>query len=126
MIGSLMVVDDSATMRKIMARIVSMAGIEVGCLQEAANGDEALEILRQKRVDVILCDINMPKMSGACLVKTIRRELPDCNDTKIIMVSAESCPEQISHVMANGADGYITKPFTPERFQQELAKCVLV
>ena len=77
MIGSLMVVDDSATMRKIMARIVSMSGIEVGSLQEAANGNEALEMLRRERVDVILCDINMPKMSGASLVKTIRQELPN-------------------------------------------------
>ena len=126
MINSLMVVDDSATMRKIIARVISMSGIEVGRLEEASNGDEALEKLRAARVDVILCDINMPKMSGTNLVKTIREELPDCKNTKIIMVSAESCQDRIKDVMADGADGYITKPFTPEKFQQELAEFVTV
>ena len=126
MINSLMVVDDSATMRKIIARVISMSGIEVGRLEEASSGDEALEKLRAARVDVILCDINMPKMSGTNLVKKIREELPDCKNTKIIMVSAESCQDRITDVMADGADGYITKPFTPEKFQQELAEFVTV
>lgn len=126
MINSLMVVDDSATMRKIIARVISMSGIEVGRLEEASNGDEALEKLRAARVDVILCDINMPKMSGANLVKKIREELPECKNTKIIMVSAESCQDRITSVCADGADGYITKPFTPEKFQQELAEFVAV
>jgi|SRR3989339_733315 len=126
MLNSLMIVDDSATMRKIISRVVEMSGLVFGRMEEASSGTEALEKLQAAPVDVVLCDINMPEMSGSELVRRVREELPKCNGTKIIMVSAESCQDRIENLMAAGADGYITKPFTPEKFQQELAKFVTV
>ena len=62
----------------------------------------------------------MPEMSGTELVKEVRK-LPDCESTKIIMVSTESSQELIDGVMADGANGFITKPFTPEKFQEKLS-----
>jgi two-component system chemotaxis response regulator CheY len=59
-------------------------------------------------------------MSGPELVKKVR-ELPSCADTTIIMVSTESSKEIVDGVIANGANGYITKPFTPEKFQEKLS-----
>lgn len=67
----------------------------------------------------MLCDINVPEMNGTELVKHAR-QLPDCSATKIVMVSTESGQELIDRVISNGADGYITKPFTPEKFQEKL------
>jgi len=61
---SLMIVDDSATMRKIIMRTVRMSGLEFERTEEAGNGVEALEKLSSAPVDVILCDINMPEMGG--------------------------------------------------------------
>ncbi len=120
MAKSLMIVDDSATMRKIIMRTVRMSGLEFERTEEAGNGVEALEKLGAEPVDVILCDINMPEMGGAEVVKKVR-ELPSCADTKIIMVSTESSQELIDGLMADGANGYITKPFTPEKFQEKLS-----
>ncbi len=120
MAKSLMIVDDSATMRKIIMRTVRMSGLEFERTEEAGNGVEALEKLGVAPVDVILCDINMPEMGGAEVVKKVR-ELPSCADTKIVMVSTESSQELIDDLMANGANGYITKPFTPEKFQEKLS-----
>ncbi len=120
MAKSLMIVDDSATMRKIIMRTVRMSGLEFDRTEEAGNGIEALEKLGSAPVDVILCDINMPEMGGPEVVKKVR-ELPSCADTKIIMVSTESSQELIDDLMANGANGYITKPFTPEKFQEKLS-----
>lgn len=120
MAKSLMIVDDSATMRKIIMRTVRMSGLEFDRTEEAGNGIEALEKLGVAPVDVILCDINMPEMGGAEVVKRVR-ELPSCADTKIVMVSTESSQELIDDLMANGANGYITKPFTPEKFQEKLS-----
>ena len=120
MAKSLMIVDDSATMRKIIMRTVRMSGLEFDRTEEAGNGVEALEKLGANPVDVILCDINMPEMGGAEVVKKVR-ELPSCADTKIIMVSTESSQELIDDLLANGANGYITKPFTPEKFQEKLS-----
>ena len=119
MAKSLMIVDDSATMRKIIMRTVKMSGLEFERTEEAGNGVEALEILDDNTVDIILCDINMPEMSGTELVKKVRK-LPDCKKTKIVMVSTESSKELIDGVIADGANGFITKPFTPEKFQEEL------
>ncbi|MBW8002033.1 MAG: response regulator [Planctomycetes bacterium] len=120
MAKSLMIVDDSATMRKIIMRTVRMSGLEFSRTEEAGNGNEALEKLNAEPVEIMLCDINMPEMSGSELVKKVR-ELPSCDDTKIVMVSTESSQEIIDDLLANGANGYITKPFTPEKFQEKLA-----
>jgi two-component system chemotaxis response regulator CheY len=117
---SLMIVDDSATMRKIIMRTVRMSGLEFDRTEEAGSGVEALQKLQAGPVDVILCDINMPEMTGTELVKKTR-EMPTCNGTKIVMVSTESSDELINQLLANGANGYITKPFTPEKFQEKLA-----
>lgn len=117
---SLMIVDDSATMRKIIMRTVRMSGLEFDRTEEAGSGVEALQKLDVGPVDVMLCDINMPEMNGTELVKKAR-ELPSCSGTKIVMVSTESAQDLIDQVMSDGADGYITKPFTPEKFQEKLA-----
>jgi two-component system chemotaxis response regulator CheY len=116
---SLMIVDDSATMRKIIMRTVRMSGLEFDRTEEAGSGVEALQKLQGGPVDVILCDINMPEMNGTELVKKAR-ELPTCSNTKIVMVSTESAQDLIDQVMHDGAVGYITKPFTPEKFQEKL------
>jgi len=120
MAKSLMIVDDSATMRKIIMRTVRMSGLDFSRTEEAGDGSEALEKLNAKPVEIILCDINMPEMDGAELVKKVR-ELPSCEDTKIVMVSTESSQEVIDDLLANGANGFITKPFTPEKFQEKLS-----
>ncbi len=120
MAKTLMIVDDSATMRKIIIRTVRMSGLDFERTEEAGNGVEALEKLDAGPVDIMLCDINMPEMSGTELVKEVRK-LSDCENTKIIMISTESSQELIDGVIADGANGFITKPFTPEKFQEQLA-----
>jgi len=72
MANSIMIVDDSSTMRKIITRTVRMSGLEFDQIEEAGNGVEALKKLDEGPVDVILCDINMPSMSGTELVKKVR------------------------------------------------------
>jgi two-component system chemotaxis response regulator CheY len=120
MAKSLMIVDDSSTMRKIIMRTVRMSGLTFDRTEEAGNGVEALEKLKSGGVDIVLCDINMPEMNGLEFVKQAR-QTDSAKQTKIIMVSTESSQDTIDNLMASGANGYITKPFTPERFQEKLA-----
>ena len=120
MAKSLMIIDDSATMRKIIMRTMRMSGLEFDTPQEAGNGKEALDKLSSGPVDIILCDINMPEMNGMEFVKKAR-ELDNCTETKIIMVSTESAQDLIDGVIADGANGFINKPFTPEKFQEKLS-----
>jgi two-component system chemotaxis response regulator CheY len=120
MAKSLLIVDDSATMRKIVMKTVRMSGLEFDQIEEAGNGAEAIDILKNGAVDLVLCDINMPEMSGIEMVKKVRSDVPECSNTKIVMVSTESSQTLIDELLAEGADGYITKPFTPEKFQEKL------
>ena len=120
MAKSLLIVDDSATMRKIILRTIRMSGLEFDRTEEAGNGSEALGKLGSGPVDIMLCDVNMPEMNGMELVKKVR-EMDSCVNMKIIMVSTESSQELINNLIAEGANGYITKPFTPEKFQEKLS-----
>ena len=120
---SLLIVDDSATMRKIIMRSIRMSGLQFDTTEEAGNGVEALEKLKASPVDIILCDVNMPEMDGTELVKKVR-EMDSCKDTKIVMVSTESSQEFIDNLIAEGANDYITKPFTPDKFQEKLSPFV--
>jgi len=120
MAKTLMIVDDSATMRKIIMRTVRMSDLKFDRTEEAGNGNEALEKLSASPVDIVLCDVNMPEMGGLEMVKKVR-EMDSCKDTKIVMVSTESSQELIDSVIADGANGFITKPFTPEKFQEKLS-----
>jgi two-component system chemotaxis response regulator CheY len=117
---SLLIVDDSATMRKIIMRTLQTAGLDIGSTEEAGNGSEALEKLNANAVDIMLCDVNMPEMNGPELVAKVR-ELSSCENTKIVMVSTESSDDLIKEVLAKGANDFITKPFTPEKFQEKLS-----
>jgi len=102
-------------------RTVRMSGLNFEKTEEAGNGAEAIEKLKTAPVDIVLCDVNMPEMGGLEMVKKIRAELENCADTKIVMVSTESSQELIDGVIADGANGFITKPFTPEKFQEKLS-----
>ena len=119
MAKTLMIVDDSATMRKIIMRTVRMSGLEFEKIEEAGNGAEALTKLDAEALDIVLCDINMPEMNGLEFVRQARQR-SGCDNTKIVMVSTESAQETIDGAMADGANGFITKPFTPENFHEKL------
>jgi two-component system chemotaxis response regulator CheY len=97
-----------------------MSGLTFSKVEEAGNGAEAMEKLQKNPVDIILCDINMPEMTGTEMVKKVR-QLPVCKNAKIVMISTESSQDLIDGLLADGANAYITKPFTPERFKEKLS-----
>lgn len=120
MAKKILLVDDSATMRKIIMKTIRMADVGVEEIKEAGNGEEALEQLSQGIVDVMLCDVNMPGMNGLELVKKVR-ENDAYASMKILMVSTESADDLIENVKKDGANDYVTKPFTPEKISAKLA-----
>ncbi len=120
MAKSLMIVDDSATMRMIVRRFLRSAGFKFDPILEAGNGKEALTRLAGKPVDMMIVDVDMPILGGPELVREIRKD-PAFRDMRIVMVSKESSPDLIDRVLADGADAYILKPFTPIMFEERLA-----
>ncbi len=118
--NKLMIVDDSSTMRKIIKRVLRQAEIAVENILEAANGVEALEQLSSNPdLGLILSDVNMPEMNGIDLVKKVRED--HAKDTlPIIMVTTEGGQNMMDSALESGANGYVTKPFTPDSIRVAL------
>jgi two-component system chemotaxis response regulator CheY len=103
----ILIVDDSITMRRIIANSLKAAGYED--FVEAGNGMEALE--RVEGIDLILTDWNMPGMDGLSFVKQIRQNAQTAK-IPIIMVTAEGTKDSVLEALKAGVNDYIVKPFT--------------
>jgi len=120
---SVLLVDDSFVMRRVLERALRQAGLAIGEIFEAPNGAEALDILAEHPVDLILSDINMPRMGGLELLREIRaRRL--AAGVPVVMVTTESGEESVREAIAAGAQGYIRKPFTAEQVKQRVLSLV--
>jgi len=110
---NILVVDDSQTMRYVIKKAVTMSGVEIGELHEAGTGKEALKVLHDAWVDVVLSDINMPEMSGIEFLQEVKKD-GGLKDTPVIFVSTESSQTRQEEAMRLGAAAYVKKPFSPE------------
>ena len=116
---NILIADDSETMRAVVKKAVDMAGVPVGEFHEAANGKEALAILEDHWIDVILSDINMPEMGGMELLKEIKAN-EDYKRIPLIFVTTESSDARMDEAKELGVAGYIKKPFVPETIKKIL------
>jgi len=107
----ILAVDDSPSMRGMIAFLLREAGFEV---LEADDGAAALALATQRRVDLVLTDQNMPNMDGLSLVASLRA-LPEYRKVPIMMLTTESSPEMKAKGRAAGATGLMVKPFDPEK-----------
>jgi two-component system, chemotaxis family, chemotaxis protein CheY len=114
-----LIVDDSSSMRKILARIMERLSFEV---MEAENGEHALQVLEESKrcPDVALCDWNMPVMDGLQLVQALRSS-PSYQKLPVVMVTTETEMDKVVTALNAGANEYIMKPFTQEMLAEKLA-----
>jgi two-component system, chemotaxis family, chemotaxis protein CheY len=118
---TVMIVDDSPAMRSFVLRILDMSGLEInGCI-EAGDGQEALDLLREHRPDVILSDINMPRMDGQQFVRSLVSDA-DLRSIPVVVVSTDRTESRVQQMIELGAKGYVTKPFLPETLREELER----
>ena len=115
---TILAVDDSPSMRRMVAHVLTSGGYAV---LEAADGEEALHLALANRVDAVLTDQNMPKMDGIALVKRLRA-LDGYSHTPIMLLTTESSPEMKQKGRAAGATGWMVKPFDPERLLEMFAR----
>jgi two-component system, chemotaxis family, chemotaxis protein CheY len=108
---SILAVDDSTSMRQMVAFTLKSAGYQI---EEAADGQQALNIAKTKSFDLVLSDVNMPVMDGIELIKQLRT-LPAYKFTPILMLTTEAGSEKKQQGKAAGATGWIVKPFNPDQ-----------
>jgi two-component system chemotaxis response regulator CheY len=114
---SVLIVDDSATVRAVIAKTLRLAGLANRDVLEAANGRDALDLLRARRVDLVLSDLNMPVMDGFALIERMAEQEP-LKAVPVIVVSTEGSAARIAGLKAKGVAAFIRKPFKPETLRE--------
>ncbi|HTF90999.1 MAG TPA: response regulator [Planctomycetota bacterium] len=115
-----LIVDDSTTMRKIIARVLRQADIAVEHVLEASNGVEGLERLASDPdIQLVLSDVNMPSMDGLAFVRAVREKLTK-ERMPMIMVTTEGGKQMLQAALDSGANGYVTKPFNSDTMRGAL------
>jgi len=116
----ILAVDDSASMRQMVTFTLKGAGYDV---EEAADGQQALDIAKGNKFNLVISDVNMPVMDGIALIKELRG-LPDYKFIPILMLTTESTADKKQEGKSAGATGWIVKPFNPEQLLATIKKVV--
>lgn len=116
---NVLIVDDSATIRKMVKKTMDIAGLDYGEIYEAANGIEALAQLADHEVAAVVVDINMPTMNGVQLLQRMK-DNDRYKDIPIVIASTEGSKQRIEQMADYGACAYVRKPFQPEQLRDAL------
>jgi two-component system, chemotaxis family, chemotaxis protein CheY len=114
-----LIVDDSAAIRKILHRVLLQTNLELGKIHEANDGKEALERMHCESIGLVLSDINMPNMDGLELLKAMKSN-PAWRSVPVMMVTTDGSQDKVLRALQLGASGYVRKPFTPDQIKDKL------
>jgi len=114
-----LIVDDSSVMRKIVERCLRQAGMNLSQVLEASNGTEALALVNEHTLDLILSDINMPVMDGLEFIRHLKK-VESAKNVPIVMITTEGGEKSVLEALSLGANGYIRKPFTPDQVKDHV------
>ena len=117
---TVLIIDDSATMRRIVANVVGQLGIDKSDMTEAADGLIAWKLVQKNKYDIILSDINMPNMTGLEFVKKTRTEDNLCKSVPIVMITTEGGKGTVVDALRLGANNYIVKPFNADTLKEKV------
>ena len=120
---NILIVDDSETVRDIITKTLQLSHVPINQIYNAANGQEALDLLKDNWIDLVFSDINMPVMNG---VEMIEKMLEDdlLASIPIIVISTEGSTTRIDQLKEKGVSAYIRKPFTPEGLSEVVQNVV--
>ncbi|MGD9200706.1 MAG: response regulator [Chitinispirillia bacterium] len=118
---TIMIVDDSETIREVLSRSIQMTKLPLEEIVQADNGITALKKLEDNWIDIIFTDINMPQMNGIELIDTLNKS-SEYKDIPVVIVSTEGSKKRIEELHEKGIKGYLRKPFTPEKIRDVIIK----
>ncbi|MGA2147596.1 MAG: response regulator [Bryobacteraceae bacterium] len=118
--AEILVVDDSAAIRKILQRVLRQTGMAIGNIMEAGDGEEALAMMQSHKVHLVLTDINMPKMDGLQFLGKVKATA-EWEAIPVVMITTEGGEAKVAEAVRLGAAGYVRKPFTADQIKEKLA-----
>jgi two-component system chemotaxis response regulator CheY len=116
---NVVIVDDSAAIRKILRRVLLQTEIPIGTIHEAGDGQDAVRILKDNAVNLILSDINMPNMDGIELLRTVK-STSQWSHLPVLMITTEGGQAKVMEALQLGAAGYVRKPFTADQLKEKI------
>lgn len=116
---NILVVDDSSPMRAVIRKTIDISGFDIGECYDAVNGLDALDILRNHWIDLVVTDYNMPEMNGLELIENMKED-ELLSAIPVLVVTTEGSREMVKKFYSRGAKDYIQKPFTPEDIRRKL------
>jgi len=118
---SVLVVDDSSTFRQLLCMSLSrVEGISASDITEASDGQEALEKIKEKKFDLVLTDIRMPRMDGLELVRQVRGDIGK-DELPIVIISTKGSEDEVEIGLSVGANGYLSKPISMAKLREMVA-----
>lgn len=120
---NVLIVDDSAAIRKILQRVLRQTEVPLGEILEAGDGVEALDLLKTQKVGLVLSDVNMPNMDGLQLLAEIKGK-EELKSVPVVMITTEGSQNKVLEALNLGASGYVRKPFTAEQIKEKLVGVV--
>ena len=120
---NVLIVDDSSAMRAVIKKIVTISGFQMDQCLQAANGREAMEVLADNWVDVIISDINMPEVNGLELLDLLKKN-ETLKEIPVIMITTEGSSERMQEAFNRGAKGFIKQPFLPDDIRKVLHQVI--
>ncbi|MCD4676677.1 MAG: response regulator [Desulfobacula sp.] len=118
---SVLIVDDSMPMRSVIKKTIKAAGYGNANFIEAEDGKQALDLLKQNWIDLVITDYNMPVMNGLKLICEMKKD-ELFEQIPVIVISTEGSREKIDQFLNQGAAAYINKPFSPEQLRDILVR----
>lgn len=116
---NVLVVDDSDIIRRMILKTIDLSGVPVARAFQANDGREALELMQDEWVDVVIADLNMPVMDGMEMLRAMR-DRDDLRNMPVIVVSTEGAATRIASLKELGIATFVRKPFTPEQIRDAL------
>lgn len=114
-----LIVDDSAAIRKILQRVLRQTDVPIGEVYEAGDGLEAIQVMKAQNIGLVLSDINMPNMDGLQLLSELKANA-SWKSVPIVMITTEGSQQKVVEAVNLGAAGYVKKPFTAEQIKDKL------
>ncbi len=114
---SILVVDDSDTVRAVLEKTLRVSGVDVSGIHQAGDGRAALDVLKDNWIDLVITDLNMPEMNGFALIDAMLAD-DFLKSIPVIVVTTEGSAVRMDELKKKGIKAYVRKPFTPERIRE--------
>ena len=118
---NMLIVDDSLPMRSVIMKAIKASGFGTANFFQASDGRDALRILKDEWLDLVITDFNMPDMNGLELISEMKKD-DDLSSVPVIVVTTEGSEQRVAEFLEKGAAAYVKKPFTPEIIKEKLTQ----